>query len=96
MQEMEGMSGSISGSGRSPTGGNGKSTPVFLSGESPWTEEPGRLQSMGSQSQTRLSMHTQVEGIEQSSNTLDTGGYRAACSVKSTVQSNASKSRENR
>ena len=62
----------------------------------PWTEEPGRLQSMGSQSQTRLSMHTQVEGIEQSSNTLDTGGYRAACSVKSTVQSNASKSRENR
>ena len=24
-------------------------TPVFLSGESPWTEEPGRLQSTGSQ-----------------------------------------------
>ena len=24
-------------------------TPVFLPGESPWTEEPGRLQSMGSQ-----------------------------------------------
>ena len=24
-------------------------TPVFLLGESPWTEEPGRLQSMGSQ-----------------------------------------------
>jgi len=23
-------------------------TPVFLLGESPWTEEPGRLQSMGS------------------------------------------------
>jgi len=23
--------------------------PVFLPGESPWTEEPGRLQSMGSQ-----------------------------------------------
>ena len=23
-------------------------TPVFLPGESPWTEEPGRLQSMGS------------------------------------------------
>ena len=22
-------------------------TPVFLSGESPWTEEPGRLQPMG-------------------------------------------------
>ena len=24
-------------------------TPVFLPGESPWTEEPGRLQSMGLQ-----------------------------------------------
>ena len=24
-------------------------TPVFLPGESPWREEPGRLQSMGSQ-----------------------------------------------
>ena len=24
-------------------------TPVFLPGESPWTEEPGGLQSMGSQ-----------------------------------------------
>ena len=30
-------------------------TPVFLPGESPWTEETGGLQSMGSQSQTRLS-----------------------------------------
>ena len=28
---------------------------VFLLGESPWTEEPGGLQSMGSQSWTRLS-----------------------------------------
>ena len=27
-------------------------TPVFLPGESPWTEDPGRLQSMGLQSQT--------------------------------------------
>ena len=26
-----------------------QSTPLFLSGESPWTEEPGRLQSMGLQ-----------------------------------------------
>ena len=26
-----------------------KPTPVFLLGESPWTEEPGGLQSMGSQ-----------------------------------------------
>ena len=29
-------------------------TPVFLPGESPWTEEPGELWFMGSQSQTRL------------------------------------------
>ena len=29
-------------------------TPVFLPGESPWTEEPGGLQSRGSQSRTRL------------------------------------------
>ena len=26
-----------------------QSTPVFLSRESPWTEEPGRLKSIGSQ-----------------------------------------------
>ena len=26
-----------------------QATPVFLPGESPWTEEPGRLQSMGLQ-----------------------------------------------
>ena len=30
-------------------------TPGFLPGESLWAEEPGRLQSMGSQSQTQLS-----------------------------------------
>ena len=28
--------------------------PVFLPGESPWTEEPGMLQSTVSQSQTQL------------------------------------------
>ena len=27
----------------------GRATPVFLPGESPWTEEPGRLQFMGLQ-----------------------------------------------
>ena len=41
--------GSISGLGRSPTGEHGNLPSVFLPGESPWTEEPGRLQSMGSQ-----------------------------------------------
>ena len=28
--------------------------PVFLPGEFPWTEEPGRLRSIGSQSRTQL------------------------------------------
>ena len=40
---------SIPGSGRSlEKGMAGEPTPGFLPGESPWTEEPGRLQSMGS------------------------------------------------
>ena len=41
--------GSIPGLGRSPGGGPWQPTPVFLTGESPWTEKPGRLQSMGLQ-----------------------------------------------
>ena len=42
--------GLISGLGRSLGEGNGNPlTPVFLPGEFPWTEEPGRLQSTGSQ-----------------------------------------------
>ena len=32
----------------------------FLAWGIPWTEEPGGLQSMGSQSQTRLSEHRHV------------------------------------
>ena len=41
--------------GKIPRKGAWQSTPVFLPGESPWTEEPGCLQSMGSQkSWTRL------------------------------------------
>ena len=32
-----------------------QATPVFLLGESPWTEEPGELQSVASQSRTQLS-----------------------------------------
>ena len=39
--------GSIPGFGKSP--GGGQPTPVFLPGESPWTEEPGGLQSLGLQ-----------------------------------------------
>ena len=41
--------GSIPGLGRSPGEGNGNPLPVLLPGKIPWTEEPGRLQSMGSQ-----------------------------------------------
>ena len=47
--------GSIAGLGRSPGEGKGNPLhPVFLPGESPWTEDPGGLQSIRSQSQTRL------------------------------------------
>ena len=42
--------GLIPGSGRSSGGGRAwQPTPVFLPGESLWTEEPGGLKSMGSQ-----------------------------------------------
>ena len=41
--------GLIPGLGRSSGGGAWQSIPVFLPEESPWTEEPDRLQSMGSQ-----------------------------------------------
>ena len=42
--------GSIPGSGRSPGEGNGNPFQLFLPGKThAWTEEPGRLQSMGSQ-----------------------------------------------
>ena len=37
--------GSIPGLGRSPGEGNGNHTNI-LAGETPWTEEPGRLQSI--------------------------------------------------
>ena len=42
-------SGWIPRSGRSPWRRAWQSTPVFLPGESPWTEEPGGVQSIGSQ-----------------------------------------------
>ena len=41
--------GSIPGLRRSPGGGHGNPTPVILAWRSPWTEEPGELQSKGSQ-----------------------------------------------
>ena len=42
--------GLIPGLGRSPGGRHSNPTPVFLPGETLWTEKPGRLQSIGSQS----------------------------------------------
>ena len=50
--------------GKIPWRRSGQPTPVFLPGESPWTEDPGRLQSIGPQSQTnlkQLSMHAHVD-----------------------------------
>ena len=41
--------GSIPGLGRSPGGGHGNPLQYFLPGESPWTEEPSGIQSMGLQ-----------------------------------------------
>ena len=40
---------SVPGLGRSPEGGHGNPLQYSLPGESPWTEEPDRLQSVGSQ-----------------------------------------------
>jgi len=41
--------GSIPGSGRFPGEGHGNTHSSILAGKIPWTEEPGRLQSIGSQ-----------------------------------------------
>ena len=40
-------------------------TPAFLSGESPWTEEPGGLQSMGSKGveHDRVTKHSTVVAV---------------------------------
>ena len=55
-----GVTGSIPGLGRSPGGENGN-PPSILVWEILWTEEPGRLLSMGvTKSPTRLNMHTQT------------------------------------
>ena len=46
--------GSIPGLGRYPEGGHGQEHSTVLAGRIPWTEEPGRQQSMESQSWTQL------------------------------------------
>ena len=53
--------GSVPGWGRSPGEGNGNDYSI-LAWEIAWAEEPGRLQSMGMQSQTQLSnlSHTHI------------------------------------
>ena len=54
-----GVSGSMSGLGRFP--GKGNENPLQYScWEIPWTEEPGGLQFVESQSQTRLSTHAHI------------------------------------
>ena len=50
--------GSIPGLGRSPGEGNGNPLQYSCLETTPWMEEPGGLESMGSQSQTRLSNFT--------------------------------------
>ena len=44
-----GDTGSIPGSERSPGGGNGNPLQYILAWKIPWTQEPGWLQSIGSQ-----------------------------------------------
>ena len=41
-----GVTGSVPGLGKSPEEGMATHPPIFSPGESPWTEDPGRLQSM--------------------------------------------------
>ena len=53
--------------GKTPWGREWQSTPAFLPRESPWTEEPGNLQSMGLQSQT---------GLKQLGNHSEAGWHR--------------------
>ena len=49
----------------------GKSTPVFLSGESPWTEVPSRLQFMGLQrfGHNQMTKHTHTQLIKLNTHT---------------------------
>ena len=76
-------------------------TPVFLPGESPWTEEPGRLQSMGSQSvghdwpskaPVSSSANPYLPGLTSQSSLRETSGLRLGgpswlCSLGSQAES---------
>ena len=62
-------------SGRFPEGGILLQYSSILAWKIPWTEEPGRLRSMGSQSQTRLSARTpcvRATHIEKNRESLST------------------------
>ena len=50
--------GSTHGVGKIPWRKAWQPTPVFLPGESPWTEEPGGLQSMGTQKESDTTEHS--------------------------------------
>ena len=56
--------GSIPGSGRSPGGGHSNPLSSILAWRIPWTEEPGRLQSIGSQ-RVRHDWRDVAHGTEQ-------------------------------
>ena len=66
----EGDLGSIPGLGKPPGGGHGNPLQVLLPGESPWTEEPGGLQSQGHKESTKHSTAEQRRAL----NTSPTGG----------------------
>ena len=55
---------SIPGLGRSPGEGNGNAL-QYLAWKTPWKEKPGRLQSKGLQSQTRLIEQTYPLALER-------------------------------
>ena len=55
-----------------------KPTPVFLPGESPWTQEPGGLQSMGSQ-RVRYNCMTKLSTVGSGAEILQHEMRRLGC-----------------
>ena len=76
--------GSVPGSGRSPGGGHGDPL-QYSCWRIPWTEEPGGLQSIGLQNQTRLTrLSTHAQGFSLSGVLESPGGLvdkEPACSA---------------
>ena len=69
IQEMQADAGSITGSGRIPWKRAWQPTPVFLPGESPWTEKPGGLQSIGSQDTTEATERAHAQSFVSNQST---------------------------